>query len=48
MSSKNKPQRNPVKVAMDLRYASTTTTMRDRRDRRTKDARKSWKREEWS
>jgi hypothetical protein len=39
--------RNPTAVAMLKRYGQTTTTMRDRRDRRAKDARKSWKREEW-
>lgn len=41
------PQRNPIKVAMDKRYGSSETTMRDRRDRRPKDARRSWKNEEW-
>lgn len=39
--------RNPVAVAMMERYGRTTTTMRDRRKRREKDARKSWKREEY-
>ena len=41
-----KTLRNPVKVAMDLRYGRTTTTMRDRRNRREKDARKSWRNED--
>ena len=40
-------QRNPVAVAMMKRYAHTTTTMKDRRDKRPKDAKRSWKREEW-
>lgn len=37
--------RNNVAVAMIKRYGKTTTTMRDRRDRRPKDAKRSWKRE---
>lgn len=40
-------KRNAVQVAMMKRFASTTTTMRDRRERRPKDAKRSWKREEW-
>lgn len=40
--------RNPTAVAMMKRYRNTQTTMRDRRDRRAKDARKSWKNEVWS
>lgn len=44
--SKDAP-RNPIAVAMNKRYGNTQTTMRDRRDRRAKDARKSWKREDW-
>lgn len=39
--------RNPVAVAMQKRYGNTQTVMKDRRDRRSKDAKKSWKREEW-
>lgn len=39
--------RNAVKVAMDLRYGNVVTTNRHRNDRRSKDARKSWRREEW-
>lgn len=39
--------RNPVKVAMDARYGRTQTSHRHRNDRRAKDAKKSWKREEW-
>jgi hypothetical protein len=39
--------RNPVAVAMMKRYGQTQTTHRDRRNRRAKDARKSWKREEY-
>lgn len=39
--------RNATAVAMQKRYQNTTTTMRDRRERRPKDAKKSWKREEW-
>jgi hypothetical protein len=42
------PIRNPIAVAMRVRYGQTTTTMRDRRDRRPKDAKRSWKREVWS
>jgi hypothetical protein len=44
----DKALRNPVKVAMDLRYGRTRTTHKHRNDRRAKDARKSWKKEEWS
>jgi len=40
-------QNSPVQQAMMSRYGKTQTTMKDRRDRRAKDARKSWKREEW-
>lgn len=40
-------KRNPIAVAMQKRYGQVQTTMKDRRDRRSKDARKSWKREEW-
>jgi len=40
--------RNNVAVAMRKRYGQTQTTMRDRRSRRPKDARKSWKKEEWA
>jgi hypothetical protein len=40
-------QRNPIAVAMQKRYQNTQTTMRDRRKRREKDTKKSWKREEW-
>lgn len=47
MNTSKKAPRNPVAVAMAERYRNTTTTMRDRRDRRAKDAKKSWKREEW-
>lgn len=48
MSKRNKEtstsaQRNPIAVAMRLRYGRTTTVMKDRRKRREKDARKSWK-----
>jgi len=39
--------RNPVAVAMMKRYGKTQTTHRDRRNRRPKDARKSWKKEEY-
>jgi hypothetical protein len=39
--------RNHVAVAMQKRYGKTNTVMKDRRDRRSKDARKSWKNEEW-
>lgn len=49
MSTKNKSKsapRNSVVVEMNKRYGSTTTTMRDRRSRRPKDARRSWKNED--
>lgn len=46
-SADKKAHRNPVAVAMNARYGRTTTTMRDRRKRREKDARKSWKSEQW-
>ena len=39
--------RNPTAVAMMKRYGNTTTVMKDRRKRREKDARKSWKQEEY-
>lgn len=35
-----KVQRNPVAVAMRERYGKVETTMRDRRERRAKDARR--------
>ncbi len=38
--------RNLVAAAMHQRYRNTTTTMRDRRERRSKDARRSWRNEE--
>lgn len=37
----------PTAEAMRKRYTNTTTKMRDKRNRRAKDARKSWKREEY-
>jgi hypothetical protein len=40
--------KNPTAVAMMKRYGKTQTTMRDRRERRAKDAKKSWRREAWS
>lgn len=45
-STKNKAPRNPIKVAMDLRYGTTNTTHRHRSDRRPKDAKRSWKNED--
>lgn len=45
-STKTPAPRNPVKVAMDLRYGRTNTTHRHKNDRRSKDARKSWKNED--
>jgi|688.fasta_scaffold07574_14 hypothetical protein len=36
---KNKRKQNPIAVAMTLRHATTTTRMKDRRNRRPKDAR---------
>lgn len=44
---RTKRPRNPVAVALVRRHGSTTTVMRDRRERRPKDARRSWKRD-WS
>lgn len=37
--------RNPFVASAN---AHKSTTMRDRRDRRANDARRSWKREDWS
>jgi len=48
MKAETKKNRNAVAVAMGKRYANTGTIMRDRRDRRPKDARRSWKNEAWS
>ncbi len=45
-NKKKKAPRNPVAVAMNARYGQITTTMRDRRKRRAKDARRSWKNED--
>lgn len=39
--------RNPVAVAMNARYGRTNTTHKHKNDRRSKDAKKSWKREEY-
>lgn len=39
--------RNNIAVAMVKRYGKTQTTMKDRRTKRSKDAKKSWKKEEW-
>jgi len=36
---KNKKRQNPIAMAMTLRHATTTTRMKDRRQRRPKDAR---------
>lgn len=36
--------RNPIAVAMNGR---TTTTHKHKNDRRSKDAKKSWRKEEW-
>lgn len=41
---KNKKRQNPIAVAMTLRHATTTTRMKDRRQRRPKDARRK---EDW-
>mgnify|MGYP001616681808 CR=1 FL=1 len=38
--------RNPIKVAMDLRYGRTNTAHRHKNDRRAKAARRSWRNEE--
>lgn len=40
MKNKKKTQ-NPIAVAMTLRHATTTTRMKDRRQRRPKDARQA-------
>lgn len=47
MGDKMKDHRNPIKVAMDKRYGTAETVFRDRRKRRPKDKRNSWKNEEW-
>lgn len=41
---KNKRKQNPIAVAMMLRHGTTSTRMKDRRQRRPKDARTK---EEW-
>ena len=46
-TSHSSAQRNPIKVAMDLRYGRTNTTHRHKNDRRAKDSKKSWKKEQW-
>jgi hypothetical protein len=47
-NAKSKPApRNPVAVAMMERYGKTQTTHKHKNDKRSKDAKKSWKREEW-
>jgi hypothetical protein len=43
----DKRKQNPVAVAMAKRHAHTQTSMTKRGAKRAKDARKSWKREEW-
>lgn len=45
--NKSKRLESPTAVAMMKRHGSTSTTMRDRRERRPKDARRSWKKEAW-
>lgn len=45
-SKKTPKPRSGIAVAMIERH-SYTQTMRDRRCRRSKDVKKSWKREEW-
>jgi len=40
-----KKVRNPIVEAMRQRYGQTETVMRDRRQRRPKDARNSWENE---
>lgn len=37
----------PTAEAMRKRYGRTTTKMRHRSDRRAKDAKRSWRRDEW-
>lgn len=46
-NAKTKSPRNPVAVAMMERYRNTQTTHKHKNDKRSKDAKKSWKREEW-
>ena len=46
MKEKKKPQ-NPILVALTARHGNTTTVMKDRRTKRGRMARGSWKREEW-
>lgn len=45
--SKTFRRQNPIAVAERVRHAHTQTTMRDKRERRPKDARRHWKREDW-
>jgi len=42
MKPKKQKRRNPIKVAMDKRYGSVNTNMRDKRARRKNDARNHW------
>jgi len=48
MQTKPRKIRSAIAVVMRDRYAHTGTILRDRRDRRPNDARRSWKREVWS
>lgn len=41
----SKAIRNPIAVALRIRHGNTTTSMRHKTERRSKDARKSWKRD---
>jgi hypothetical protein len=43
--NKKTPPQNPIAVAMVKRHGTTTTRMKDRRNRRPKDARRT---REWS
>lgn len=45
--SKDRRHQNPVATAMAKRYATVQTSMTKRGNKRTKDAKKSWRREEW-
>jgi hypothetical protein len=48
MTAKKEKPRNYVLIALNKRHAHTQTHMKDRRQRRAKDARKSWKNEDWN
>ena len=44
---KKKRFQNPILVALVARHATTTTVMKDRREKRGRSKQGSWRREEW-